>query len=301
MQDDWTVVYESPSPKACSERALVLLSLSIPYQLLTDQAQTALVVPASFAERAKYELWQYRQENQPPPKAPPRPVIQYQDGLSGAFAYVAVICLFAWFSATGSFGVDWLGAGRVDGALIRAGEWWRTFTALTLHSGLRHLLGNIGFGALFGALAGRLVGSGVAWLCIVLASGLANAINTILLESAHRSIGASTAVFAALGLVAGFVWRARLMAQDRWPYRVGPIVGGIALLAYTGTGDANTDIGAHLAGFVCGFGGGMLVTLLDKYLHRPGLQPASGVLALVLLGFAWFMALLGSDSPLLPG
>ncbi len=38
------------------------------------------------------------------------------------------------------------------------------------------------------------------------------------------------------GLVAGFVWHGRLMAQDRWSYRYGPVVGGLALLMFTGTG-----------------------------------------------------------------
>ena len=49
------------------------------------------------------------------------------------------------------------------------------------------------------------------------------------------------------------------MAQDRWSTRFGPIVGGLALLMFTGTGGQNTDVGAHLLGFVCGFAAGMLL------------------------------------------
>ena len=111
------------------------------------------------------------------------------------------------------------------------------------------------------------------------------------LESAHRAIGASTAVFAALGLVSGYVWRAKLMAQDRWPLRLGPIVGGIALLAYTGTGDENTDIGAHLAGFVCGFLTGMILTLASRYLAHRALQFACGIAAILLIVYSWLVAL----------
>ena len=114
--------------------------------------------------------------------------------------------------------------------------------------------------------------------------------NTLLLESTHRSIGASTAVFAALGLTAGYVWRAKLMAQDRWPYRLGPIVGGLALLMYTGTGDENTDIGAHLMGFVCGFGGGILLTRYRDRLGDPQLQRIAGTIALAALMLAWITA-----------
>ncbi|MEX2496111.1 MAG: rhomboid family intramembrane serine protease [Woeseia sp.] len=290
MRDQWTVVYESQTWQQCSDRALVLHSLGIPYELVRGAYQSALAVPGEFAERAKFELWQYEQENRKPRPPPPPLVTHYQNGIPGAMVYVVVVCLVAWMAGEALFNRDWFSAGRVDGELIRGGEWWRTVTALTLHSGLRHLLGNIGFGALFGIMAGRLVGSGVAWLGIVLAAAAANALNTLLLESGHRSIGASTAVFAALGLVAGFAWRARLMGQDRWPYRLGPVVGGIALLAFTGTGDENTDIGAHLAGFVCGFGCGIGLTLFAGRLADNRLQAVAGVLALAGIAAAWMAA-----------
>lgn len=290
MSDGWTVIYESENDQQCSDRALVLHSLDIPYQLIRGAYRFALAVPADSAERAKFELWQYEQENRKPRPPPPPLITQYQNGVPGALVYVMVIGLVAWMAGEAMFDRDWLSAGRVDGDLIRRGEWWRTFTALTLHSGLRHLLGNIGFGLLFGIMAGRLVGSGVAWLGILLAAAAGNGLNTLLLDASHRSIGASTAVFAALGLVAGFAWRARITGQDRWPYRLGPIVGGIALLAFTGTGDEGTDIGAHLAGFVCGFGVGTSLTRIATRLGSEHLQVVSGIGALALLVAAWVSA-----------
>jgi membrane associated rhomboid family serine protease len=108
----------------------------------------------------------------------------------------------------------------------------------------------------------------------------------------HRSIGASTAVFAALGLVAGYVWRARLMSQERWVYRNGPIVGGLALLMYTGTGDENTDIGAHLFGFLCGFVGGLLLTFAGNRILEDRWQWLCAAAAVLLLSGAWAVALL---------
>jgi membrane associated rhomboid family serine protease len=113
-----------------------------------------------------------------------------------------------------------------------------------------------------------------------------------LLAPDHRSIGASTAVFAALGIVAGYVWRAKLMSQERWVYRHGPIVGGLALLMYTGTGDENTDIGAHLFGFLCGFGGGMLLTFARDGILEDRWQWLSAALAIGLVLCAWTVALL---------
>jgi rhomboid protease GluP len=290
------VVFDSVDPRAASDRALVLTSLDIPCEILRVDTRSVLVVPAELAERARFELWQYDQENRPRRRRS-RPAVQvheFHNGLTGVFGYVLVLILAGWLAGRSAFGFDWLERGRVDGELIRAGEWWRVLTALTLHGGVGHLLGNLGFGALFGGLAGRLVGSGVAWFAIAAAGAAGNALNTVLLESAHRSVGASTAVFAALGLLAGFVWRARLMAQERWAYRLGPVVGGIALLAYTGTGDAQTDIGAHLSGFLCGFAAGIALTFAATRLRGARLQAICGVAAAALILAAWGAAFAAS-------
>jgi membrane associated rhomboid family serine protease len=291
VTEEFSIVYESHSRPAVSDRALVLHSLGIPYQIVNGEFGATLLVPGNVSERAKFEIWQYEQENRPRPKVASPPIPRYQDGIAGAVLYLIVLCGIGWLASESAAGRNWFAAGRVDGELIRHGEWWRAMTALTLHSGVRHLLGNIGFGALFGYFAGRLLGSGVAWLAILVSATAANLLNTLLLESAHRSIGASTAVFAALGMLAGYVWRSRFMVQDRWPYRIGPIIGGIALLAYTGTGDEMTDIGAHLSGFVCGFTAGTLLTALNKNLANPTLQWFSGAAAIAMLTLAWMLAL----------
>ena len=260
--------------------------------MVDDGLSCALVVPAEQSARAAEELRLYDEEN-PPVRPKPRKRIIYQDALPGVIGYVLVICGVAWMAGYSWFAADWFAAGRVDGTLIRDGEWWRTITALTLHSGVRHLLGNLVFGVFFGIFAGRLLGSGVAWLAVVVSAALGNVANTLLLESAHRSIGASTAVFATLGLLAGYVWRGQLMAQDRWSTRLGPIVGGLALLMFTGTGDENTDIGAHLMGFVCGFATGMLLTLFGRMPAPARTQSVAGGIALGIVGIAWYVALQG--------
>jgi membrane associated rhomboid family serine protease len=289
MNDDMRVVFESRNRRACADRALVLASAEIPHQVVDDFSGCALIVPAEFSALAISELRLYDEENPPrqPIKIQPYPD---QNAVPGIIAYVFTIMVFAWLSWNSAFSQDWLAQGRIDGALVRAGEWWRAITALTMHADLRHLVGNIVFGAFFGLLAGRLLGSGIAWLAVVLAATSGNLLNTLLLESAHRSIGASTAVFAALGLTAGFVWQAKLMSQERWSYRIAPIVGGLALLMYTGTGDENTDIGAHLMGFVCGFAGGMLLTRVRDRLADPHWQRVAAGATLATLVLAWIAA-----------
>ena len=290
--DDLRVVFESRNRRSCSDRALVLAAVQIPHQLVDDGQSCALVVPAEYSARAADELRLYEEEN-PPARPLPRKKIVYQDALPGVVAYVLIVCAVAWLAGYSFFDANWFSAGRVDGTLIRDGEWWRTITALTLHSGVRHLLGNLVFGVFFGIFAGRLLGSGVAWLAVVIAAALGNTANTLLLDSTHRSIGASTAVFATLGLLAGYVWRGQLMAQDRWSTRFGPVVGGLALLMFTGTGDENTDIGAHLMGFVCGFAVGMLMTIVGRMPAPARVQYAAGSAAIGLVTLAWLLALHG--------
>lgn len=289
MNDDMRVVFESRNRRACADRALVLAAAEIPHQIIDDFSGCALIVPAEFSARATSELRLYDEEN--PPQRPVKVIpFPYQNAIPGIVAYVATIVMFAMLSWNSAFNEDWFVAGRIDGALVRAGEWWRSITALTMHAGLRHLVGNVVFGTFFGFLAGRLLGSGIAWLAVVVTAASGNLLNTLLLESAHRSIGASTAVFAALGITAGFVWRAQMMSQERWSYRIAPIVGGLALLMYTGTGDENTDIGAHLMGFVCGFLGGMLLTRFRHHLTDRQSQKTAAIVTAAILVLAWIAA-----------
>ena len=291
MTEDLRVVFASSNRQSCSDRALVLAAKQIPYQMVNDHSSCALIVPARYSARASQELQLYDEEN--PPRRP-QPVIRFehQNAVPGVIAYVLIICAIAGMAGYSFFGNNWFAAGRIDGELIRNGELWRLFTALTLHADVRHLLGNLAFGVLFGLFAGRLLGSGVAWLAIVLAAATGNAANTLLLESTHRSIGASTAVFAALGLVAGYVWYGKLMAQDRWSNRYGPIVGGLALLMFTGTGGPNTDVGAHLLGFVAGFATGLLLIRFGPVPMDRRSQIITGCVAASLLLVSWPIALL---------
>lgn len=290
MNEDMRVVFESANRRSCSDRALVLTSLQIPYTLVDDAHTCALLVPAEYSAQAAAELRMYDEEN---PPATPTPVVKVEtyDPLPGLVGYVLTVCLVAGMAGFSFFDANWLAAGRVDGELVRQGELWRLITALSLHSGIKHLLGNLVFGVFFGLFAGRMLGSGVGWLAIVVAAAVANGINLLLLEPGHRAIGASTAVFAALGIVAGYVWQGQLMAQGRWSTRYGPIVGGLALLMYTGTGGPNTDVGAHLLGFVCGFGSGMLLTRVTPVLSDRKIQRRSGMAAIALIVVSWIIAL----------
>jgi membrane associated rhomboid family serine protease len=175
---------------------------------------------------------------------------------------------------------------------VRAGEVWRVVTALTLHADVGHLLSNLGFGALYGFFAARLIGPGMAWLAILLGGAFGNLANAWLQAPEHRSIGASTAVFAALGLLAAYSLRVQMTRGQSWAYRWGPLIGGIALLGFTGTGGENTDVTAHGTGFVAGAVLGLGASYLGApTLARVALQRATATLALALVIGAWVVGL----------
>lgn len=113
------------------------------------------------------------------------------------------------------------------------------------------------------------------------------------LPHVHLSVGASTAVFGALGILVALVWRRGFLRHTPWRRRFAPIFAGIALLAYTGTAGENTDLGAHLFGFVAGLGIGWALArdaLLDGR-RAQWLAAAAGAGALVA---AWAVALLAA-------
>jgi len=64
-------------------------------------------------------------------------------------------------------------AGALVAGPTRGGEFWRAVTALTLHLDVGHLLANLGFGTVFGLLAGQLLGAGVAWATVLAAASAA--------------------------------------------------------------------------------------------------------------------------------
>jgi membrane associated rhomboid family serine protease len=210
----------------------------------------------------------------------------------GAGFYAAVLILVAYLAGVAAFGRDWFEAGAIRSEPGSGAHWWRAFTALTLHLDQEHLLGNLMFGAGVGILAGRMFGPGVAWLGIVLAGAAANYADMIMSPDGHRAVGASTAVFAALGMLAGFGWGQRLTMRERRLYRWGPLFAGSCLLALLGAGNEHVDVLGHLLGFLCGvFCGWLFARAGIPRSPRPGGQIAAGCATGVLIAGAWVMAL----------
>jgi len=285
------IVFRARRRGPCGDVALVLEAVGLrPVVHEMGNDCVVLVGPADAARaRREIEAWRAENRRRPPEPAPRQPVAGGRRGVAG---YVAVMVVVALAVTNFAFGQDWLAAGRIDGAAMRAGEWWRAVTALTLHADLAHIAANLLFGGVFGGFAGRYLGSGVAWLLILLAGIGGNLVNVWIMGPDHRAIGASTAVFAALGLLGSLGWTGRRGSLRGWLYRLAPVIAAVAVLAYTGAGGERTDIGAHIWGFVAGLCAGLLAARVPReILGRAGVQAVAGIAVAALLAVAWALAL----------
>jgi membrane associated rhomboid family serine protease len=287
--EELTDILFCPGQEEGNELALVLAAQQIPSDVRWNGRDWVLSVPAGSVARARAELEAYAAELKL--KGPARPAV-WTGGKPwpGIAIYCVVLILMALVAPAMGFGVDWLTAGRMDSGRMLAGEWWRPLTALMLHADAPHLLGNLLFGGFFAYSVCLYFGAGFGWLAIVTAGALGNLANGFLAGPDHFSIGASTAVFAALGLLSAYLWRRGFPANVSRRERFAPVIAGIGLLAFTGTGGVNTDIGAHLLGFVAGFGGGLVVARLGVPIRRRP-QIVAAALAVAIVVVAWAVAL----------
>jgi membrane associated rhomboid family serine protease len=282
-------------PGTAAEWALVLEAVGIAHEQRSAAGGEQIWVPADRLEAASRELSRYLRENRAPPEARltwPR----HRHSLAGIAAYAAVLVAVTIAALERVGSVNWVNRGVLDAGFAARGEWWRPVTALTLHADLGHLLANLAFGAIFAYPAGQLFGPGIAWLLIVAGASGAYAVDALLHPPSHALLGASTAVFTALGLVAAVAWRRRATHRVTPMQRAAPLVAGVALLAFTGLGGERTDVLAH----ALGFGAGALIGALAAGLPWPapgrrGPQWAAGGATLGLVAAAWAAAIVAGD------
>lgn len=296
-------IFRSERLPDCNERAFMLYAVGIASAIARDFTGFVLLVDSADAAAAREHLRLYEIERlYKPPPSPPPPKL-YPHAGAGALTYALVIIGVAFIISNGFWRLDAFEVGALDAGLVREGQWWRVWTALTLHLDGPHLAANTIAGVWFGYLAARLLGVGNAWFLTVVGAGLANCIEAFLGPVSHRAVGASTAVFTALGLLSAYSWRTRLAYPQRWALRWGPLVAGIVLLGWTGTGAESVDmpvkpsgdtvdVAAHALGFAVGllFGAGAALNSAARVLDRVP-QWVTGALALVPVVVAWIAAL----------
>ncbi|MBK8177750.1 MAG: rhomboid family intramembrane serine protease [Planctomycetes bacterium] len=294
----WVELARTRDRRTARDLSLVMSSMGLEHGLFEQRGEMILVVQSEHAARAADELQRYERENA---NWPPRgeALGNLSEGLIGVFGWAAILGTVELLSRTQAMGLDWIQRGRGVASRELDGEVWRAITGLSLHLDLPHFLSNLVFGALFTLLVCELIGAGLG-LSLIFASGaLGNLLNSLLQPGEHASIGASTAVFAALGLLVTYQWRRRDQLRQGRFRRWAPLFAGAFLLASLGltpdtreTAVRAVDYGAHATGFLAGALAGCRASLFRvRQLARPALQTSALVLAPLLFILAWSFAL----------
>jgi len=147
-------------------------------------------------------------------------------------------------------------AGLLDARRVfEHGEWWRAWTALWLHADVGHLVSNAISGWMVFSATIATFGLRTGW-GLIAGAAIAGNLATVALHSGdnYRSLGASTAVFAALGLLTGRAVRAmsRSGHPHRWRTLLMPLFAGLIVLGLYGAGGMEVDVLAHAMGFGAG-------------------------------------------------
>lgn len=290
--DTWVEIDRVTGRSEAEQRALVLVAAGIDCQIAPSVHGTRLLVGAADVARARSELEAYDRETRQAAVQPP-PLRSWREGLPGAIVYCCALFFVYGAASRQLLSRDWLSAGEAQAGLIVGGEWWRCLTALGLHADYGHLFSNMVAGAFLGILLSQILGGGLAWLLILVAGAAGNGLNALLQPAGHTSIGASTAVFGALGLLVVLMSRYRWRLWRRGLRRWLPIAAGVMLLAFLGMEGERIDVGAHIAGFVVGgLLGGLLLILGERPTRqREFVQLALGGAALVVFVASWLFAL----------
>jgi membrane associated rhomboid family serine protease len=292
MADPATEIFRSRYRSDCHERAFMLSAVGISSAIEFDADGYRLMVAQQDDVAAREHLLAYDAERRVvrPAAHAPEPALPH--AWVGCVLYVAVLAGVALAMANGWWRLDAFEAGEMNAGQLQSGQWWRAWTALTLHVDAAHLLANLAAGVWFGYLAAAALGAGSAWLLTVNGAALANLTEGLLGPASHRSVGASTAVFTALGLLVAHSWRRRLHLPQGWALRWAPLVAGALLLGWFGSEGEGTDVVAHVLGFGVGclLGAAAALPRVAAVLARVP-QWLTGLLALLSLAIAWGCAL----------
>jgi rhomboid protease GluP len=268
---DLTEVGKYPSLDQAHEHGLVILAMRQPCMITDTETpgEYALHAEPAAAPEIARELHAYENERELPRPAAlaDDETFRYSAGWSvyGLWLLMLVAC-FVWQNNDPSL-VERAASSSVG--LIGRGEWWRPFTGLFLHADAPHLIGNLLSGLFFGTLVARTLGPWRGWALILACGTLGNTLTSALTwPDSFTSIGASTAVFGALGILAGIGFTATLRHRLRLPWAriAAPVLGGIILLGWLGGGSetGNTDVLGHVFGFTSGLAAGMLAEAGNK-------------------------------------
>ncbi len=284
------------------DRGLVMSSMDLPHWIARQGREYVLCVLEVDRARAAAALAEFERDE----AVRPKPAVLEPLHIPKFSVLMALLVMVACYAIQRALPARLIERGIADDLLIRAGEWWRAFTALTLHGDSGHLVSNLSLAIFVFAFGFARFGSGAGTLAILLGGALGNILNAVVhVAQAHRSLGSSTALFAGLGLLTGGELAGRLSrgaARAGWPLYV-PLGAGLAFLSLFGGGGGenrdgtpaplrNVDLLAHLFGLLAGIAVGAAFQAAG--LRRGAsvrVQALAGTLAAAVMAIAWWRAI----------
>lgn len=206
----------------------------------------------------------------------------------GALLWCWVLILFHWLAEALDGRLGEMGA--MSSSAFGQGEWYRLFTAVSLHADLGHLAANASTGLIVFGLAMARYGAGTSLLAAFIAGAAGNLAGWFLHASPYRGLGASGMVMGGLGMLAVqsvFVLRRNPKALRQVS---AGLIGGFLLFVLVGLNPAS-DVVAHAGGFtvglVFGLGLALLPDRISEHLYKERISWS--VLFLLFVG-TWALA-----------
>jgi rhomboid protease GluP len=268
--------------------ALVLSSSGIWHRITRGERGWDLWVHDANSEKALNAIQQYLDEEQvlePTDESLPH---EYPKTFAGVGA--SVILLACHVAVTiGHRHEDFVRAYGSSAFHILHGQWYRAVTSLMIHANTLHLAGNMVGIALFGTAVCTTMGWGVGCLMILATGIVGNLANALLFRAGHLSVGASTAVFGAIGILAAHQFSKKFRLRGHRMRAWLPLAGGVALLGMLSSGE-RVDVTAHLFGFAAGTILGAFHAIFFRTPTPKAYQAGCLVVALSILIVSWMKA-----------
>ena len=276
------------SREKVEEWTLVLSASSIPHQVEQEGGEWVVYVDKSDLEQSEKVLFQYDKENMG--WSTKLTVKQLYKKTFSGLIIAFLLLVFYWFIKSDNTWPVWFKIANASAEEIMRGELWRAVTALFIHADNLHIISNVISCLIFCSVVCRLYGFGLGWFLILLSGIAGNLLTAFFYRAGHHSIGASTAIFGAVGLIGVWkfsFWRKQPFSGKRaWIYLVVVLV----LLGVLGAGK-NTDIIAHLFGGVAGCVAGIPAVKMISHPLSKKRQFFLAALSVSIVAVSWFFAL----------
>jgi len=283
-QDKLKRIFANRSSQSADLILLVLASQNIAAWKRPGPKGMDIFTPQDQAAAARFHVAAYFKENRTAQDLlPGLPAGPSGFTTPAAFVIMGLLCVIHLYLDMTDTRWDHILAYGASAMFIRQGETFRAVTALFLHSDTGHLLGNLAGILLFAGPVIRLSGYGTGAFFLLFAGTCGNLVNAGFHGNALLSIGASTAVMGAAGGLSAFqmMRKGPLRKRDR----ILPLIAGATLMAFLSHGE-NTDIWAHVFGFLCGLFAGVFFFPLVSAFRHPVREPAALAVTLFILAAA---------------